>query len=293
MTTTRRPSLLMVVAHPDDEIFHGGVLAHLSRRGTRVQLLSLTHGEAGKVRDPSHQVSDLAALRAEELRLSCARLGIEEPRILDFHDSGRGQSLRVDDARALVNVDTLEVEAAIRAAIVDAKPQVIVTHDPHGGYAHPDHIVTCRAVTGAFYSSGVMGGDAPERLLYTAIERETFRVFADVSRGKGPGGGLDPDVFGTAEPMIALSFDARPYMELKLAAMAAHRSQFGLTVETVHNPPPHAAEMMGAIRPVLERESFTLGAVRGRITRWPLADFFEGLETAGLLAEVEEPIART
>jgi LmbE family N-acetylglucosaminyl deacetylase len=31
MTTARRASLLMVVAHPDDEIFHGGALAQLSR----------------------------------------------------------------------------------------------------------------------------------------------------------------------------------------------------------------------------------------------------------------------
>jgi N-acetyl-1-D-myo-inositol-2-amino-2-deoxy-alpha-D-glucopyranoside deacetylase len=166
-----------------------------------------------------------------------------------------------------------------------------VTHDPHGGYDHPDHVVTYRAVTGAFYASGVMGAHAPERLFYTAIERETFRTLSEVSRGKGPGGGLDPDVFGTAHPMIAVSFDARTYMDVKLAAMAAHRSQFGLTLETVHNPPPFAAEMMAALRPVLQREAFTLGAARGPIARWPLSDFFDGLETEGISAEAEELVA--
>ncbi len=40
MAHNRRASLLVVLAHPDDEIFHGGVLAHLSERGVRVTLVS-------------------------------------------------------------------------------------------------------------------------------------------------------------------------------------------------------------------------------------------------------------
>jgi hypothetical protein len=31
---------------------------------------------------------------------------------------------------------------------------------------------------------------------------------------------------------------------------------------------------------VLEREVFVLGGARGAIPRWPLSDFFDGLETA-------------
>jgi LmbE family N-acetylglucosaminyl deacetylase len=267
----------MVIAHPDDEVFHSGVLADLSERGVRVQVLSLTHGEAGKVRDPSYEVTDLAALRADELRLSCERLGIAPPIILDFHDSGRGERQRFGDVRALCNVDMLEVEAAVRSAIAELKPHVIVTHDPHGGYYHPDHLATHRAVTAAFYTSGVLGADAPARLFFTVIEQKSFRVFAEAARGKGPVGGMDADVFGTKESMIAVSFDARRRVEQKLAALAAHRSQFGLTLETLDNPPAPAAEMLRAFRPVFARESFTLGAARGRIGSWPLRDFFAGL----------------
>ena len=36
MISTRRASLLVILAHPDDEIFHTGVLAHLSDRSVRV-----------------------------------------------------------------------------------------------------------------------------------------------------------------------------------------------------------------------------------------------------------------
>jgi LmbE family N-acetylglucosaminyl deacetylase len=64
-----------------------------------------------------------------------------------------------------------------------------------------------------------------------------FRLFAEASRGRGMLDGLDPDVFGTAPGMIAVSFDARPYMDRKLSALAAHRSAFGVTLETLKKSP--------------------------------------------------------
>jgi N-acetyl-1-D-myo-inositol-2-amino-2-deoxy-alpha-D-glucopyranoside deacetylase len=276
----RRASLLAVLAHPDDEIFHGGMLAHLADRGARVTLVCATNGEAGKPHPSVGPVDDLGALRVEELELSCLRLGIEPPILLGFHDSARKERQRHDDPHALANVDMLDVEAALRGVIADAKPHVVMTFEPHGGYYHPDHVAIQRATTAAFFSSSVMGGEAPERLFYGTMLRDVFRTFADASRGRGILDGLDPDVFATAPEMIAVSFDARPYLERKLAAMTAHRSAFGLTLEMLTNPPSGAAHMLRAFRPVLEREVFVLGGTRGRVSRWPLGDFFDGLETA-------------
>jgi len=59
MTRNRQASLLVVLAHPDDEIFHGGVLAHLSERGVRVTLACATDGEAGKAHPSVGPVEDL------------------------------------------------------------------------------------------------------------------------------------------------------------------------------------------------------------------------------------------
>ena len=53
------------------------------------------------------------------------------------------------------------------------------------------------------------------------------------------------------------------------------------------DPPPGAAEMLQAFRPVLEREVFFLGGARGPVRRWPLPDFFDGLATAELHSMVE------
>ena len=286
MIRSRRPSLLIVLAHPDDEIFHGGVLAHLSERGVRVTLVCATDGEAGKPHPSIGPVENLGALRVEELRLSCARLGIEAPVLLRFHDSARKERQRHDDPHALANVNMLDVEAAIGGIIADVKPHVIVTFDPHGGYYHPDHLAVHRATTAAFFSSGVLGDEAPERLFYATMLRDVFRVFADASRGRGIIDGLDPDVFATAPELIAVSFDASPYLERKLSALAAHRSAFGVTEGMLKNPPPGAAQMLQAFRPVLEREVFLLAGARGPVPRWPLPDFFDGLETAELPAMV-------
>jgi LmbE family N-acetylglucosaminyl deacetylase len=282
MTDIRRASLLMVLAHPDDEIFHGGVLAHLSERGVRVTLACATDGGAGKPHPSVGPIENLGALRVEELRLSCARLGIEEPVLLGYHDSGRKERQRRDDPHALANVDMLDVEAAIRGVIADVKPQVMVTFDPHGGYFHPDHVAIQRATTAAFFSSGAMGSEAPERLFYGSMLRDVFEAFAQASRGRGILDGLDPDVFATAPDMVAVSFDARPYLSLKLSVLAAHRSAFGVTSEALTSPPPPIAQMLQAFGAVMEREVFLLGGARAPIPRWPLDDFFDGLETTTL-----------
>jgi len=282
MTRIRRASLLVVLAHPDDEIFHGGVLAHLSARGVRVTLACATDGEAGKPHPSVGPIDDLGAVRVDELRLSCARLGLEPPVLLRFHDSARKERLRRDDPHALANVDMLDVEAAVRGIIADVTPHVIVTFEPHGGYYHPDHVAIQRATTAAFFSSSVLGADAPERLFYAAMRRDVFEGLAAASRGRGMVDGLDPDLFSSAPEMIAVSFDASRYVEQKLFALTAHRSAFGVTQQMLQTPTGEDAQMLRAFRPVLEREVFLLGGARGPVPRWPLPDFFDGLETAEL-----------
>jgi len=282
MTRIRRASLLVVLAHPDDEIFHGGVLAHLSARGVRVTLACATDGEAGKPHPSVGPIDDLGAVRVDELRLSCARLGLEPPVLLRFHDSARKERLRRDDPHALANVDMLDVEAAVRGIIADVTPHVIVTFEPHGGYYHPDHVAIQRATTAAFFSSSVLGADAPERLFYAAMRRDVFQGLAAASRGRGIVDDLDPDLFSSAPEMIAVSFDASRYVEQKLFALTAHRSAFGVTPQMLQTPTGEAAQMLRAFRPVFEREVFLLGGARGPVPRWPLPDFFDGLETAQL-----------
>jgi LmbE family N-acetylglucosaminyl deacetylase len=292
MTSSRRASLLVVLAHPDDELFHGGMLMHLSQQGVRVTLACATNGEAGKSHPSVGAVDDLGALRVEELKLSCKRLGIDPPVLLGFHDSARGERQRHGDARALANVDMLEIEARIRQVIEDVTPHVLLTFDPHGGYYHPDHLAVQRATTAAFFSSSAMGAAAPERLFYGTMLCEVFRGLADRSRGRGITDGLDANVFAMAPAMIAVSFDAASFVPQKFLALAAHRSAFGVTEEMLSSPPAAIREMLDAFRPVFEREVFVLGGTRIPTRRWPLADFFDGV-TSAEFDPVSSPIIGT
>jgi N-acetyl-1-D-myo-inositol-2-amino-2-deoxy-alpha-D-glucopyranoside deacetylase len=280
MTSSRRASLLVVLAHPDDELFHGGMMTHLSEQGVRVTLACATNGEAGTPHPSVGSVADLGALRVEELKLSCDRLGIEPPVLLGFHDSARGDRQRHGDSRALANVDMLEVESVIRRIIQDVTPQVLLTFDPHGGYYHPDHLAVQRATTAAFFSSGTMGCIAPQRLFYGAMLRDVFRGLAEKTRGRGITDGLDADVFGTAAEMIAVSFDATSLVHRKLLALAAHRSEYGVTEEMLSSPLRGARDVVDAFRPVLEREVFMLGGTRIPTPHWPLSDLFDGIQPA-------------
>ncbi len=91
MTRIRRASLLIVLAHPDDEIFHGGVLAHLSERGVRVTLVCATNGEAGKPHPSVGPVEDHCgreAARDRHLRTARQLLSPGSPRHLARHDGG-------------------------------------------------------------------------------------------------------------------------------------------------------------------------------------------------------------
>ncbi len=277
----RRASILAVYAHPDDELFHGGgMLAHLADGGVQVTLACATKGEAGKPHPSVGPVADLGEHRAGELRRSCEILGFQEPRFLGFHDSARKERLRRDDPRALVNADMLEVEAAILDVIRDVKPQVIVTFDPHGGYYHPDHIAVHRAATAAFYSSGAIApaDAAPERLFYSTFAVDVFREHAVRTQGWGIVDGLDPEVFAVSNEMVAVAFDARPLMDRKLAAFAAHQAAFGVSLEMLRDPPPEQARRLDAFAPIMEQEVFALGATRGPVPRWPLRDVFDGID---------------
>ncbi len=56
--------------------------------------------------------------------------------------------------QALCNAPVEQVTARIVKIIREVRPQVILTHDPHGDYGHPDHIAAHKATVAAFYAAG-------------------------------------------------------------------------------------------------------------------------------------------
>jgi len=157
---TRRARLLFVHAHPDDETLTTGLtMAGYSLRHHDVHLLTCTLGEEGEVIPPelAHLAADrddaLGPWRREELRAAMSVLGVahsvlgEDPQsgvASRYRDSGMAGTPSAGHPDAFVRADPGEAAAMVAAHVRAVRPDVVVTYDEQGGYAHPDHIQTHR-----------------------------------------------------------------------------------------------------------------------------------------------------
>lgn len=131
------PVVLVVVAHPDDESFGlGAIINAFVASGTTVHVLCLTKGEASTL--GAQAGVDLAAIRADELRVAGSRLGVASTTLTDWPDGG----LAASPESAVLD--------EILAAITTHRPHGLLVFEPHGITGHPDHIAaTARALTAA------------------------------------------------------------------------------------------------------------------------------------------------
>jgi len=116
----------------------------------------------------------------------------------------------------------------IHAAMVERRPDVVVTFGEDGLYWHPDHIATGDAVRAAVAS---LGGDAPA-LFHVTMPPGQMRGVLDAAAPRLPPGarrdllGLDdPDAFGAAALPPSLILHIGRFAACKLAALRCHRTQ--------------------------------------------------------------------
>ena len=156
-----RPSRLVAVhAHPDDETLATGLaLAHHVEAGDDVHVVTCTLGEEGEVITPSLRALEgdgpaLAEHRRGELSRAMGRLGVEHHLLggarARWRDSGMAGSSAASHPRAFAGADVEEAAALLADLLRRLRPDLVLTYDPWGGYAHPDHVqthrVTARAV---------------------------------------------------------------------------------------------------------------------------------------------------
>lgn len=143
--------LLVVVPHPDDEVFGaGGLLVLASWDGLKTGVLTLTQGEAGRTLGLCSR-EELPQRRVEELRRSAEILEVDHLEVLSFpnglpqHKDGlprgpfSGKGLQ----------DHPEAEEAIRKRLLSWRPHYVVTFPPDGINGHPDHVACSRYTTQA------------------------------------------------------------------------------------------------------------------------------------------------
>lgn len=128
--------ILVVLPHPDDEVFPmSGTLAKYIKEGAYVTYACLTLGEMGRnLGNPAfaNRVS-LPMVRKKELQNSCKVIGIQDLRMLGYHD----KTIEFEDYELL--------DQRILGLIEEVKPELIFTYYPGHG-VHPDHNACGEAV---------------------------------------------------------------------------------------------------------------------------------------------------
>lgn len=153
------PSVLVVLAHPDDEITIAPVLARIAREGGSVTLVFATSGDAGPGVSGMEPGAELAALREDEARCSAFALGLPEPQFWQLGDGQLATMARAPDSRAR------QLGAKVSALIGEMRPRLVITWGPDGGYGHADHRMVSNIVTEIVQA---MNSDRPD-LLYPAL----------------------------------------------------------------------------------------------------------------------------
>ena len=238
------PTILSVLAHPDDESFGmGGTLALYAHKGYNVYLVCATRGEVGTVDAEYMQgFSSIADLRESELRCAADHLGLKNVFFLDYRDSGMPGSPDNQHPNAQVAHSVDEVASRVVKYIRELKPDVVLTFDPIGGYRHPDHIHIHQATVLAFnkaddasFHPEAGSPFKPKALYFHVFPHKMLRLVTRIM----PIIGKDPRKFGRnkdvdLKALVEFDFpvhtriDVASVSQVKEEAGACHASQGGI-----------------------------------------------------------------
>jgi len=182
-------SILVVAAHPDDEILGcGGVMARHAQMGDSVNILIVAEGATS--RSPSEGGGDVDELQTSARR-AAGILGANEPEFLGLPDN------RLD------SLPLLDVIKPVEKRINEIGPSVVYTH--HAGDLNIDHrivhqsvMTACRPLPGCSV---------------TAIF--AFEVLSSTEWGVAPGGEFVPNHFVNIDK----------HLEKKLAALGCYEGE--------------------------------------------------------------------
>ncbi len=223
-------TVMVVVAHPDDlEFSSAGTVAKFAKEGRRVILVQSTSGDKGTARrDISSE--DLAALRENEEREACRRLGVQDVVFL-----------RMGDGELMPDLNFRE---KIVRQIRTFRPDIVITHDPFRPYSlHPDH----RAV-------GITTVDS----VYPTA-RDPLYFPEHLEAGLEPHKVAELWLFGSEYPDTFI--DISETFADKINALKAHESQVG-QAETLEERLRERAKTVGEPQNVPLAEAFKVIKMR-------------------------------
>lgn len=193
-------TVLVVLAHPDDELPMAPAIAALARQGRLVTILYATAGDAGPGVSGLAKGAVLADARRAEAQCAARALGVAEVGHLGFGDGRLADHAR-DGALATALGDWVGVSGTV------------LTWGPDGGYGHADH-----RMISALTSQIVQAMPAAERpkLLYVGIPAGTLPPVPEMAQ------------WATTDPALLTESIAYTPADLEAAkaAAACHVTQF-------------------------------------------------------------------
>ena len=205
--------LLVITAHPDDEVLiAGGTLAACAAAGIDGGVMCLTRGERGPISDPRLATpTTLADVRVKELHAACTELGVRVVKCWRRQDGGLRWSDRSSIVRQLV------------AALESSRPDAVITFGEDGLYYHPDHVATYELTLRA-----VQRLADPPSLYRSVWPKALMRELGSELRKRGLSDELwelHPEDFGTEDLGGGFAIDVRQFVNKKLRALRARKTQ--------------------------------------------------------------------
>lgn len=125
---------LVLIAHPDDEVFCSGLICELLSLEKEVHLVCMTRGEGGE-RGEIPSEAKLATVRERELDCAAEALGVTSLTFLDYLDP-----ISADGQLAEPEHDSSELLAELSGLLASKNADHLITHGSSGEYWHPAHL---------------------------------------------------------------------------------------------------------------------------------------------------------
>jgi LmbE family N-acetylglucosaminyl deacetylase len=215
----RGESLVVVVAHPDDETFGcGSLIAAAAGVGAVVTVICATAGELGESTMPVTR-HELGRIRLRELDAAAAMLGVARVVRLGYGDSGFAGPVPAGSLCAAAVADVVHRLVGELDAI---RPDVVVVLD--GSDGHRDHRLIHDAASIAVDRWAASAG-RPTRLYEHVLLRSSMQEWLAARRsGDDDPYAAVPDI-GRADEDVTDVVDTRHVLDRRERAIAMHASQ--------------------------------------------------------------------
>jgi LmbE family N-acetylglucosaminyl deacetylase len=209
-----------IFAHPDDETWSlAGSFALLVPKGVRGAVWTATRGQAGQIAEGSGATREtLPEVREAEERAAMAAVGVERVSFGEFMDG--------DVERA----DRDALTTAIAGFLEGEQPDVVVTMEPGGVTAHPDHMAVSAATQAAFGAYVAAPREREARLYYWGVPVSEMASWRELGRASGyelPGEDDPYGARGTPDDQFTCVVDTFEVAEQAYKALCRHRTQAG------------------------------------------------------------------